>query len=103
MVDRFSDMYHWSDELEEDEKEKPVPDSTPDFSFGIAIDKMKIGLCVARHGWNGKGQFIALQEPDTNSANTLPYIWINTVDGERVPWLASQTDMLSEDWFAVMI
>lgn len=42
--------------------------------------------------------FLGLQIPDANSFMTLPYIWISTVDGQRVPWLASQTDILSNDW-----
>ena len=51
-----------------------------------------------RSGWNGKGQYIALQVPDENSKMNLPYIYISTVNGKLVPWLASQTDLLAEDW-----
>lgn len=74
------------------------------FGFGEVIQRLKEGVGAtaiikfAREGWNGKGQYIALQTPDENSANTLPYIYIITVDGKRVPWIASQTDMLAEDW-----
>lgn len=56
-----------------------------------------------RQGWNGKGQYIALQVPDENSKMSLPYIYISTVDGKLVPWLASQTDMLAEDWVLTII
>jgi hypothetical protein len=42
--------------------------------------------------------WIALQVPDANSKMGLPYIYMSTVDGKLVPWLASQTDILAEDW-----
>ena len=67
-------------------------------SFGHALMVLKNGGNVCRAGWNGKGQYLGLQIPDSHSANTLPYVWIMTVDGKRVPWLASQTDMLANDW-----
>ncbi len=55
----------------------------------------------SRRGWNGPGQFIELQAPDEHSKMTLPYIYITTVKGDRVPWLASQTDLLAQDWYIV--
>jgi hypothetical protein len=67
-------------------------------NFGQAIEEMKQGEKVAREGWNGKGQWLALQVPDEHSKMRHPYIYINPVDGRLVPWLASQTDMLAEDW-----
>lgn len=69
------------------------------FDFGGALTELSQGKCVARDGWNGKGQYLQLQVPDEHSKMTLPYIFITTVDGNRVPWLASQTDLLSKDWF----
>ena len=78
--------------------------------FGEAILALKDGQKMARDGWNGKGIFIELQVPDTNSKMTSPYIYIDTTglqtDNEAapkslVPWLASQTDMLAEDWGVV--
>ncbi len=66
--------------------------------FGWAIRSMKMGKKVTRDGWNGKGMYLGLQIPDSGSMNTLPYIYMITVTGDRVPWLASQTDMLSSDW-----
>lgn len=69
--------------------------------FGQALVVLKNGGKVTRRGWNGKGQYLALQVPDDHSANTLPYIYIITVDGKRVPWVASHTDMLWEDWEVV--
>ena len=67
-------------------------------NFGSALEDLKDGMQVTREGWNGKGQFLELQRPDENSKMTLPYIFITTVSGDRVPWLASQTDLLAEDW-----
>lgn len=76
-------------------------------NFGKAIELLKKGKRVARKGWNGKGIFLELQNPDKNSKMTQPYIYIDTLGLEttnpnapkgRVPWLASQTDMLVEDW-----
>lgn len=77
------------------------------FGFGEAIFALKNGFKVARKGWNGKGIFIELQTPDENSKMTQPYIFIDTSGLQtdnpdapkcRVPWLASQTDMLADDW-----
>ncbi|MFA7222649.1 MAG: DUF2829 domain-containing protein [Bacilli bacterium] len=76
-------------------------------NFGKAIEALKEGKKVARRGWNGKGIFIELQVPDAFSKMTSPFIYINTTglktdnqDAPKslVPWLASQTDMLAEDW-----
>jgi hypothetical protein len=78
--------------------------------FGKALEKLKNGHKVARSGWNGKGIFIEIQRPDEFSKMTSPYIFINTTglqtdnpDAPKslVPWLASQTDMLAEDWQAL--
>lgn len=66
--------------------------------IGWAIKQMYHGLKVRRQGWNGRGMYLAIQFPDANSANTLPYVWIKTVQGDRVPWLCSQTDLLAQDW-----
>ena len=70
--------------------------------FGDAVKKMKYrGGRFARAGWNGKNQYIELQRPDAHSKMSLPYIFIRTVQGDLVPWLASQTDMLADDWMEV--
>lgn len=66
--------------------------------FGEAIAALKAGQRVARSGWNGKGMWLELQRPDAHSKMTLPYIFMRTVQADLVPWLASQTDMLAEDW-----
>lgn len=67
-------------------------------SFGHALEALKAKYRVARKGWNGKGMWLELQMPDLFSKMTLPYIYMKTADGKLVPWLASQTDMLAEDW-----
>lgn len=66
--------------------------------FGQALSALKAGHRVERAGWNGKGMYLELQRPDAHSKMTLPYIYMKTVQGNLVPWLASQTDMLAEDW-----
>jgi hypothetical protein len=70
-------------------------------TFGWAIKQLHNGARVARSGWNGKGMWLALQVPDANSKMTLPYIYMKTAQGDLVPWLASQTDVLSADWDVV--
>ena len=79
-------------------------------TFGGALKLLKAGLPVARKGWNGKGMYILLQVPDINSKMNRPYIYMECPKGstkqfgdtpnefDRVPWLASQTDILAEDW-----
>ena len=67
-------------------------------TFGDAIHFLKQGKRVARAGWNGKGMYLGLQRPDGNSKMSLPYIYMKTADNKLVPWLASQTDMLNNDW-----
>lgn len=82
-------------------------------NFGLAIEAMRKGEKVARAGWNGKGMYVFLIGIDpthpgiggwtyTNGKNDnmplLPFIAMKTADNKVVPWLASQTDMLAEDW-----
>jgi hypothetical protein len=66
--------------------------------FGEALEAMKSGFSVQRDGWNGPGQYLTLQAPDPHSKMTLPYIYIRTKQGDLVPWVASQTDLLGLDW-----
>ena len=77
-------------------------------NFGMALGLLKAGRKVARKGWNGKDMWLCLQIPDEHSKMTLPYIYIEYPkghpaypEGSRVPWLASQTDLLSNDWMEV--
>lgn len=76
-------------------------------TFGMAIELLKKGFKMRRRGWNGKGIFIALHRPWSGDDMTHSYIYIDTTGLQtdnsdapknRVPWLASQTDMLAEDW-----
>lgn len=69
--------------------------------IGWALKQMHNGLKVARAGWNGRGMWLALQVPDAHSKMTLPYIYMKTAQGDLVPWLASQTDILATDWDVV--
>ena len=79
----------------------------PNLNFGEALQLLKDGKKVARRGWNGKGLWLELQVPDAHSKMTLPYIFISypadaqNTPGARVPWLASQTDVLGDDWHRV--
>lgn len=67
-------------------------------NFGEAIAKLKAGGRVQRSGWNGKGMWLNLQVPDAHSKMRQPYIYLRTTDDSFVPWTASQSDMLGEDW-----
>ena len=93
-----------------DEENTPILGGEATFNFGEAIKYLKRGVRVARKGWNGKGIYLEMQFPDEHSKMTLPYIYIVTnglvtdnPDAPKgvVPWLASQTDMLAEDWVFV--
>lgn len=86
---------------------KVIPQNKEIHDFGYALKQLKAGKKMRRKGWNGKGIFIELQRPDKYSKMTHPYIYIDTTGlktdnpdapKDRVPWLASQTDMLAEDW-----
>ena len=77
-------------------------------NIGWALSNLKTGRKVRREGWNGKGMWLALQVPDEHSKMTLPYIYIEYPEGlpaypkgSRVPLLASQTDILGDDWETV--
>ncbi len=88
---------------------------TENFTFGIAIKAMKLGHKVARSGWNGKGMYLVYFSPvshgleiltvyDKEEGTTLPllpFILMKTADNCYVPWLASQTDILAEDYSIV--
>lgn len=76
-------------------------------NFGQVLEIMKKDDWnkVARKGWNGKGMWIHKATPptnpfqdDTGEFEPLPYIEMKTSDNKFVPWLASQTDILTEDW-----
>ena len=85
-------------------------------NFSDALLKLKEGALVARKGWNGKGMFLYLVPGSTFTVNRkpllgiypegteityCPHIDMKTADGSCVPWLASQTDILADDWEVV--
>ena len=83
---------------------------TNGMTFGLAIEVMKKGFRVCRTGWNGKGIFLGISHPGMHNFMTQAFIYIDTTglatdnpDAAkcRVPWLASQTDMLADDWEVV--
>lgn len=77
--------------------------------FGAALEVLKLGRRVARKGWNGKGMWLmmvatwspGLMDAQTEKMEKFPFIAMKTADDKLVPWLASQTDVLSEDWTIV--
>ena len=84
--------------------------SVTTFTFGEAIRQLKNGKKVARKGWNGKKQFIQLataisyKSPDGEIVNceheaigNKAIAFVGT-SGVQMGWLASQADMLAEDW-----
>jgi hypothetical protein len=75
-------------------------------------------MAVSRAGWNGKGMFLYYVDAGRYPAKSsvarahwgnagvvpyLPYIAMKTADGSVVPWLASQTDVLADDWSIVTV
>lgn len=76
-----------------------------DLSFSTVLDLLKKSrgsLRAARKGWNGRGMWVSIQYPDDNSKMGLPYLYMRTVTGELVPWLASHTDLMFDDWELVL-
>lgn len=67
-------------------------------TIGWAVNELHNGARVQRAGWNGKGMYLHLQVPDQHSKMTLPYVYMYTAQGDLVPWLCSQTDLLATDW-----
>lgn len=115
----YPDGYEsWSPKAVFEEAYRPCSAMT----FGLALDALKLGKKVARAGWNGKGMWLSLSGPlggrkipatafwsgnnadyaskqEDCSATVLPCITMKTATGEiLMGWLASQTDMLAEDW-----
>ena len=82
--------------------------------FADVVRGLKAGGRYARKGWNGKGMFVFLVPGSRFAVNRAPLLSIlgegtmvdyhahvdmRTATGQIVPWLASQTDVLAEDWF----
>ena len=93
-----------------DESNCPQLGGEAAFSFGEAIKYLKRGFKVARKGWNGKHQYIQLAtcisyktisgdiiNHNHNSIGNAAIAFVGT-SGTQIGWLASQADMLADDW-----
>lgn len=84
--------------------------------FGWALDKLRQGYKVGREGWNGKNMFLFLVQDSQFKVNRAPlrgiypegteityqsHIDMKTAQNTVVPWLASQSDMLADDWVVI--
>ena len=105
---RHTGYISWSPKAQHDAAYRPCDAMT----FGLAVEALKKGLKVARAGWNGKGMWLFLIQGSNDLAKLHGYgfgeylgeptfrdaIFMRTVDNQLVPWTASQTDVLAEDW-----
>ena len=88
-------------------------ESEKNMDFGKAIQRLKNGMRVQREGWNGKNQYIELAtnisyknvkgeiinaEHDAIGNKAIAFVGTS---GVQLGWLASQADMLAEDWRVV--
>ena len=110
---RYADGYEsWSPKDVFNEAYRP----TDCMNFGLAIEAAKKGAKITRRGWNGKGMFLyyvpeGRYPARTDAAKSIAtadgkvdygaYIAMKTAQGNVVPWLASQTDILADDWEVV--
>lgn len=79
-------------------------------NFGWALEQLNNNKRVTRKNWNGKGMYLFMifegewdfytssDMEDILSLHTLSFICMKTADNKLVPWLSSQTDVLSDDW-----
>jgi len=87
-------------------------------NFGKALKYIKAGRRVCRDGWNGKGMFIFLVDGSRFTVNRAPlnkiypegteiqyhaHIDMKTAQGDIVPWIASQSDLLADDWRVLVV
>lgn len=109
---RHEGYISWSPKAQADAAYRP----TDGMSFGLAIEAMKQKKRVARAGWNGKGMFLFLVPgsrftvnrapllgiyPEGTKIDYRPHIDMKTAQGDVVPWVASQSDVLADDWMLV--
>lgn len=83
---------------------------TTGMPFGLAIEAAKKGKKIARAGWNGKNQYVELAHCISYKNNAAEVINVNHCNigykalafvgtsGVQMGWLASQADMLADDW-----
>ncbi len=80
-------------------------------NFEAALTAIKAHECVTRAGWNGRDMWITLAQncpvpfvtPDVRPAYFEPFIFMRTAQRTFVPWLASQADLLADDWLIVTL
>ena len=108
--DKYDDLIAKADRYNQLVKNKPMAVKTEDLDFGKAIQLLKEGKKLQRKGWNGKNQYIELAtnisyknaEDETINAEhdaigNRAIAFVGT-SGVQLGWLASQADMLAEDW-----
>jgi len=75
--------------------------------FSTALHALEGGSRIRNMGWNHDNSYLELQVPDDYSKMTMPYIYFSKACGDtpggtmRVPWVASQYDLLSADWVII--
>ena len=92
---------------------------TDGMNFGLAIEAARMGKKISRAGWNGKGMWVVYRTgypegipANKNTADAVgiqegelfkvrPYLQMKCVDGSFQMWLASQSDILADDWYIV--
>lgn len=107
---QYDDGYHsWSPKAVFERSYRP----TTGLSFGLAIEAAKMGKKIARAGWNGKNQYVELAYCISYKNNAAEVVNVNHCNignkafafvgtsGVQIGWLASQADMLSDDWYIV--
>lgn len=113
---RYPDGYEsWSPQAAFEEAYRP----TDGMNFGLAIEAARKGHKVSRTGWNGKGMYViyrtgypegipcnkntadAVGIPEGTLFKVRPYLQMKCVDGSFQMWLASQSDILADDWVIV--
>lgn len=67
-------------------------------TFADALHEAFNGNTISRSGWNGKGQWVGVQYPDSNSKMDEPYLYLCNTSGKLVPWVPSQGDLFAGDW-----
>lgn len=113
----YADGYtSWSPKDVFEEAYRAIEGEGQALNFGDAVHMLKLGEKVARAGWNGKNMFVFLVPGSTFNVSRPPlmgiypegtvidycaHIDMRTADGKIVPWLASQTDVLAEDWVVI--
>ena len=111
-LDGYEGYVSWSPK----EQFEAAYQASGNMSFGHAVELMKAGFKVARSGWNGKGMFLFLVDgstfevnrkpllgiyPEGTKINYRPHIDMKAVNGDIVTWVASQSDIIEEDWCVI--